>query len=126
MTACGPTSTPTRIADARRECLLLTVGAQDTTSAFTSSLFNFILFHASTHADVRAEICQATLSPVLRYDETCQLALFMARVQETLRLSPPIYLFLPRYAAAEGMLLNRIPVRKEADVAANPYLVHRI
>ena len=125
MIACNPTSTPTGLADARRECFLLTVGAQDTTSAFISSLFNFILSHPSTHVNLRAEISQATLSPVPRYEETCQLALFMACVQETLRLAPPVCLPLPRYAPAEGMLLNGILVGKETEIAANPYVVHR-
>ena len=125
MTACNPTSNPTGLADARRECFLLTVGAQDTTSAFISSLVNILITHPHAHATLFAELSQAQLSPIPTYDETCQLPYFMACVQETLRFAPPVCLPLPRYAPPEGMVLNGILVGGDVELAANPYVIHR-
>lgn len=125
MASCNPQSTPTGLADARRECFLLTVGAQDTTSAFISSLLNLIITNPRTYAAVLKELSEREFSNTPNYDEICQLSYFMACVQETLRLAPPVCLPLPRRAPSEGMLLDGIPVGSHAEVAANPYVVHR-
>ena len=124
MDACNPNFTPTGLADARRESFLLTVGAQDTTASFISSLLHLIITHPRIYAILLAEISQANLSPIPLYDETCQLTYFMACVQESLRLASPVCLPLPRYAPLEGMVLNGILVGKGAEVGANPYVIH--
>ena len=116
--------------EAEYECFILTVGSQDTSAAFISALFGHLLENPDVCRKVLDEISLGDRdgklsSPVVTYDETVELQYFMACVHETLRLSPSVSMMLPRCAPAGGMWLKETWIPGRAEVAANPYVVHR-
>lgn len=50
---------------------------------------------------------------------------FQACVHETLRIAPPVSLALPRHAAAGGLFINDVYIPESAELASNPYVIHR-
>ena len=115
---------------AERECFLVTVGGQDTSPAFISAFVQRLLANPSILSRLVAEIDEFDAkkrlsSPVASYDETCAMPFFMACVQETLRLEPSASLILPRYVPRGGMVLGGHLVPEGAEIAANPYVIHR-
>ena len=116
--------------EAESQCFILTVSSQDTSAAFLSAFVNYILESPEVGSKLLDEISLferggKLSSPVVKYDETVQMQFFMACVYETLRLSPSVSVILPRYAPAGGMNLNGIWISERAEVAANPYVIHR-
>lgn len=116
--------------EAETQCFILTVGSQDTSAAFMSALFNYILESPEVGSKLLDEISLfersgKISSAVVTYDETVEMPYFMACVYETLRLSPPASMILPRYAPVGGMHINGIWISEQVEVAANPYVIHR-
>ena len=125
-----PNGTETSLQEAERQCFILTVSSQDTSAAFISAFLNYLLEHADIHSNVCAEILQLEhsqrlSSPVVTYQETVEMPYLMACVHETLRLSPPISIVLPRYAPTGGMYVNGEWISEKAEIGANPYVIHR-
>lgn len=112
--------------EAEKQCFILTVGSQDTSAAFISALINHVLEFPDVCAKLLAEISQfersGKLSPVVTYDETTQMQYFMACVYET---SPSVSMILPRYAPTGRMCINGEFISERAEIAANPYVIHR-
>ena len=50
---------------------------------------------------------------------------FMACVHETLRLSPPISIVLPRQPPTGGIYVNGEWISEKAKLGVNPYVIHR-
>lgn len=118
------------LGEAENQCYVLTVGSQDTSAALMSALIHHIAQSPSVSAKVYDEISQfeqdgKLSSPVVTYDETTKMEYFMACVYETLRFTPPVSLILPRHPPADGMYINETWISERAEIAANPYVVHR-
>lgn len=116
--------------EAERQCFILTVGSQDTSAAFMSALVGHILGDPRIGSKLLDEISLfersgKLSSPIVTYDETVEMQYFMACVYETLRLSPSVSMILPRYAPAGGMQLKGTWISERAEIAANPYVIHR-
>ena len=116
--------------EAERQCFILTVGSQDTSAAFISAFINFLLEFPEACSKLLDEISlferEGKLSsPIVTYEETVGMRYFMACIHETLRLSPPVSMILPRYAPPGGMCLYGIWISDRTEIAANPYVVHR-
>ena len=125
-----PDGTNTSLQEAQRQCFILTVSSQDTSAAFISAFINYILEHEDSRSKVCAEILQFEESqrlslPIVTYQETVEMPYFMACVHETLRLSPPISVILPRYAPTGGMYLNGVWISEKVELGANPYVIHQ-
>ena len=108
----------------------MTVGSQDTNSAFISAFIDLLLQHPESYIRLTDQIGEydrngRLSSSIVSYEETVQLPYFMACVQETLRFTPPVSLALPRYAPAGGMLINNVWVPEKTELAANPFVLHR-
>lgn len=118
------------IADAERECFLLTVAAQDTTAGFICPLISLISLHPRVLRTLRGEIraCEDAgrlSSPVAKYDEITAMPYFEACVRETLRLQPPTPMILPRYVGEGGMILEGHQIPEGTEIGANPWVIHR-
>ena len=116
--------------EAENQCYVLTVGSQDTSAALMSALIHHIIQSPIVRAKVYEEISQferdgKLSSPVVTYDETTKMEYFMACVYETLRFTPPVSLILPRHPPAGGMYVHKTWISDRAEIAANPYVVHR-
>ena len=125
-----PDGTKTGLQEAERQCFILTVSSQDTSAASISAFTNYFL----EHDDIRSKVCTKILQfeqsqrlslPIVTYQETVKMPYFMACVHETLRLSPPISVILPRYAPTGGMYINAVWISKKAEIGPNPYVVHQ-
>ena len=95
-----------------------------------SAFINYLLENAGIRSNVCAEILQFEQSqklslPVVTYQETVEMPYFMACVHETLRLSPPISVVLPRYAPTGGMYVEGVWIPEKVELGANPYVIHR-
>lgn len=116
--------------EVEHQCFIITIGAQDTSAAFMSALINYVLEDSIISSKVLAEIKllerRGNLSrPVARYDETVNMPYFMACVYETLRLSPPVSMMLPRHAPTGGLYIGETWVSDQTEIAANPFVIHR-
>ena len=126
----NPDGTNTSLQEAERQCFILTVSSQDTSAAFISAFINYLLEHEDVRSNVCAEILQFEQSqrlslPIVTYQETVEMPYFMACVHETLRLSPPISVILPRYAPTGGMYVNGVWISEKVELGANPYVIHQ-
>ena len=120
----------TSLQEAKRQCFILTASSQDTSAAFISAFIDYLLKHADIRSNVCAEIFQFEQSqrlslPIITYQETVEMPYFMACVHETLRLTPPISIILPRYAPTGGMYVNGGWISEKVELGANPYVIHR-
>lgn len=118
------------LADAERECFLLTVAAQDTTAGFISPLISLIATNARVLKALRDEILAfenagRLSNPVARYDEIAEMPYFEACVREALRLQPPTPLILPRYVGKGGMVIDGKEIPEGTEIGANPWVIHR-
>ena len=116
--------------EAERQCFIFTVGGQDTSAAFISAFVNLVLENPAVNSKLMSEIALfeqlgKLSSPVARYDETVAMPFFMACVHETLRYIPSVSMLLPRFAPEPGMLIEGIWVPGTAELAANPFVIHR-
>ena len=113
--------------DVKRECYLF---RQDTTAGLISSLIHHILQNSKVNSKLRHETETfeqqgRLLHPVVQYDETTQMPFFVACVRESLRVSPPTPIILPRYVSSGGMMVDGIWVPGKTEIAANSYIIHR-
>ena len=118
------------LADAERECFLLTVAAQDTTAGFISPLISLISINPRVLKALRGEIqafenAGRLSNPVATYDEIAEMPYFEACVREALRLQPPTPLILPRYVDKGGMMIDGKEIPEGTEIGANPWVIHR-
>ena len=126
----APDGTKTSLQEAERQCFILTFSSQDTSAAFINAFVNYLVEHADIRSNVVAEVLQFEQSqrlslPILTNEETVEMPYFIACVHETLLLSLPISITLPRYAPIGGMYVNGEWISEKVELGANPYVIHR-
>ena len=108
------------------------IGAgSDTTATSLTIFFGYLLDNPYCYAKLRQEINDAVESGVLstpvKYAKGSQLEYLQACIKESLRLSPPISMDLPRYVPEGGAMIgkNPHPIPAGTTVGISPYVLHR-
>ncbi|KAL9616577.1 MAG: hypothetical protein Q9160_008557 [Pyrenula sp. 1 TL-2023] len=112
------------------ELLMFMVAAPDTTSSLINALMASILSAPQTLSLVRAEIAAKAPSHgqthlIISWRDIEQLPYFMACVQETARLYPPIPFILPRCVSAGDLMVNGCIVPEGAEIGAAAAVINQ-
>ncbi|KAF8456860.1 cytochrome P450 monooxygenase [Kalaharituber pfeilii] len=114
----------------KAETLIVLLAGSDTpASAFRACLL-YVMTTPGVYQTLMEEINAAVdknllSSPVVSFDEAKRLPYFSACLRETMRLSPSAPVLLPRLVPEGGTVLCEKYVPAGAEVAANPWIVHR-
>ncbi|KAL9086499.1 MAG: hypothetical protein Q9165_007115 [Trypethelium subeluteriae] len=118
--------------DLKAEVITFTAATLDGVSAFISPFIDNLLTHPIFYDRVVSEIQAADRAnklskPVVLYEETTRLALFMACIKETLRRDAPAQTILPRLVTQPGYELfdGQTYIPAGTQMGASPYIVHR-
>lgn len=114
----------------KAETLIVLLAGSDTpASAFRACLL-YIMTTPGVYPKLMEEINRAIdhnllSSPVVTFDEAKSLPYFSACLREAMRLSPSAPVLLPRLVPEGGSTICGQYIPGGAEVAANPWVVHR-
>lgn len=114
----------------KAETLIVLLAGSDTPASAFCACVNYILTTPGVYHKLMEEINSAVnnnqlSSPVVAFDEAKRLRYFSACLREAMRMSPSAPVLLPRLVPEGGATICGQYVPKGAEVAANPWVVHR-
>jgi len=114
----------------KAETLIVLLAGSDTPASAFRACVLYILTTPGVYEKLMEEINTAVdqnalSSPVVTFDEAKKLRYFSACLREAMRLSPSAPVLLPRLVPEGGSMLCGQYVAGGAEVAANPWIIHR-
>ncbi|KAF8427288.1 putative cytochrome P450 monooxygenase [Tirmania nivea] len=114
----------------KAETLIVLLAGSDTPASAFRACVLYTLTTPGVYEKLMDEINTAVdqnelSSPVVTFDEAKRLRYFSACLREAMRLSPSAPVLLPRLVPEGGTMLCGQYVPEGAEIAANPWVIHR-
>ncbi|KAJ5761286.1 hypothetical protein N7520_008442 [Penicillium odoratum] len=102
----------------------IAAGSDTTASTMHSFCWN-VLAHPMVHEKLVAELLDASLSPMVQYDQAITLPYFQACLKETMRLQPALPFNMTRTVPDAGATVDGINLPGGTRVAVSAWVIHR-